>query len=94
MTRPMAANEAPPEAFVWLDLRPPSPRVTASQAVASSSHSPSVQTRFPSFEPGTTFAGVLGVEPCTGAKPGGVEQIMQPAQIRRYELSVSFNSRR
>ena len=38
-----------------------------------------------------THAGVLGVEPCTRAKTGGVEQIMQPAQIRRYELSV-FNS--
>jgi hypothetical protein len=58
MTRPMAANEAPPEAFARLDLKPPSPRVTASQAVASSSHSPSVQTRFPTFGSGTTFARV------------------------------------
>jgi hypothetical protein len=34
---------------------------------------------------------VLGVEPCTSSRTGGVEKIMQPAQIRRYELSVSFN---
>jgi hypothetical protein len=39
-------------------------------------------------------AGVIGMEPCTSAKTGGVEKIMQPAQIRRYELSVSFNSGR
>jgi hypothetical protein len=37
---------------------------------------------------------VLGVEPCTSARTGGVEKIMQPAQIRRYELSVSFSSGR
>ena len=37
------------------------------------------------------YAGVLGIEPCTSAKTGGVEQIMQPAQTRQYELSVSFN---
>jgi hypothetical protein len=37
-------------------------------------------------------AGVLAIEPCTSTKTGGVEQIMQPAQIRRHALSVSFNS--
>jgi Domain of unknown function (DUF4432) len=37
---------------------------------------------------------VLGIEPCTSAKTNGVEQIMKPAGIRRYELSVSFNSGR
>jgi uncharacterized protein DUF4432 len=39
-------------------------------------------------------AGVLGIEPCTSARTSGVEKPMQPAQIRRYELGVSFNSGR
>jgi hypothetical protein len=39
-------------------------------------------------------AGILGIEPCTSARTNGVEKIMQPAQTRRYELSVAFNSGR
>jgi hypothetical protein len=35
---------------------------------------------------------VLGIEPCTSAKIGGVEQILGPGEQRRYELGIAFNS--
>lgn len=37
---------------------------------------------------------VLGIEPCTSSRTGGVEKIMQPGDVRRYELSVAFSSGR
>jgi hypothetical protein len=35
---------------------------------------------------------VLGIEPCTSAKIGGVEKIIGPGEKRRYDLSIAFDS--
>jgi len=38
-----------------------------------------------------SYAGVLGIEPCTSARTGGVERIMQPGEARHFELDVAFD---
>ena len=80
MTRLMAANQAPPEAFSRLGL--PIAFTFRTDTL------PYLQL----WHDFRSHAGVLGIEPCTSAKTDGVEKVLQPAEIRRYEVSVCFKS--